>query len=159
MDECMCYISLCFSQGGLDRLKSPATQGGNLDRCSTFEVLSAHVWSRFRIKALEMAPNQETKLLFAVYGRNRFKPPFRKGYFGNGIVMTYCLCKAGDLAEKPLSFVVRLVQKAATVMTDGYMRSNIDYFELNRLRPSLTATFFDMVLFVVPDYGFWIEGG
>jgi len=68
------------------------------------------------------------------------------------------LCKAGDLAEKPLSFAVRLVQKAVAMMTDGYMRSAIDYFEVNRLKPSLTTTFltWSRLSFQTGDFG-WGE--
>lgn len=138
-DECLSYKSFCFTPERLDRLKKQATGDGILNRCTTFEALSAQVW-RCRSKALEMAPNQETKLLFAVDGRNRFEPPLPKGYFGNGIVYAHCLCRAGDLMEKPLSFAVGLVQKAIAMTTDKYMRSAIDYIELNRARPSLTAT-------------------
>jgi omega-hydroxypalmitate O-feruloyl transferase len=63
-----------------------------------------------------------------------------------------------DLEEKPLSFAVRLVQKVVAMMKDGYMRSTIDYFEVNRLRPSLTATFFtwSRLSFQTADFG-WGE--
>lgn len=156
-DEGLSYNSFCFSPERLDRLKKQAMTDGILARCTTFEALSAHVW-RYRSKALEMAPNQETKLLFAVDGRNRFEPSLPKGYFGNGIVYAHCLCKAGDLVEKPLSFAVGLVQKAIAMTTDKYMRSAIDYIELNRLRPSLTATLvittWANLSFYTADFGF-----
>ncbi|CAM9001696.1 unnamed protein product [Rhodiola kirilowii] len=45
-----------------------------------------------------------------------------------------------ELMENPLSFTVGLVQKAIELVTDGYMRSAIDYFEVTRARPSLAAT-------------------
>eukprot|EP01018_Ginkgo_biloba_P000089 Gb_31068 [translate_table: standard] len=112
---------------------------GSLAKCTTFEALSAHVW-RCRSKALEMTPDQETKLLFAVDGRTRLEPHLPEGYFGNGIVLTHCLCSAGDLAQKPLSYGVGLVQRAISMITDNYIRSAIDYFEVAHARPSLTAT-------------------
>ncbi|KAH9290285.1 hypothetical protein KI387_034402 [Taxus chinensis] len=133
------YRSFCFSPEKLAELKRTAMEDGALVKCSTFEALSSHVW-RLRSKALQMAPTQETKLLFAVDGRKRFNPPLPKGYFGNGIALTYCLCRAGDLADKPLSFAVGLVQEAIGMITDKYLRSAIDCFEANRAKPSLTAT-------------------
>ncbi|PQQ17215.1 omega-hydroxypalmitate O-feruloyl transferase [Prunus yedoensis var. nudiflora] len=45
-----------------------------------------------------------------------------------------------ELLEKPLSFAVGLVDKAVQVVTDSIMRSAIDYFEVTRARPSLSAT-------------------
>ncbi|KAH9295502.1 hypothetical protein KI387_039090, partial [Taxus chinensis] len=120
-------------------MKKRAKEDGVLSRCTTFEALSASVW-RSRSRALEMASEQETKLMFAVDGRSKFDPPFPRGYFGNGIVITSALCRAGELAENLMSHTVGLVQKVVGMVTDKYMRSAIDYFELTRARPSLTVT-------------------
>ncbi|XP_077212181.1 omega-hydroxypalmitate O-feruloyl transferase-like [Tasmannia lanceolata] len=137
--EEMLYRSFCFDPEKLEKLKKKAMKDGELDRCTTFEALSAFVW-RARTEALNLRPDQETKLLFAVDGRSRFNPPLPKGYFGNGIVLTNSLCSAGEILEKPLSFTVGLVKKAVSMVTDSSMRSAVDYFEVTRVRPSLTAT-------------------
>ncbi|KAL2347068.1 hypothetical protein Fmac_001068 [Flemingia macrophylla] len=138
-EETMLYKSFFFDTNKLDMLKKKATEDGALEKCSTFEALTGFVW-RARTAALGMKPDQETKLLFAVDGRKRFVPPIPEGYFGNAIVLTNSLCRAGELLENPLSFSVGLVQKAIEMVTDSYMRSAIDYFEVTRARPSLTAT-------------------
>lgn len=138
-NEEIVYRSFCFTPEKLDELKKQAMEDGVLTRCSTFEALAALVW-KCRSKALNMAPNQEAKLLFAVDGRAKFEPPLPKGYFGNGIVITSAIGRAGELREKPLSFGVGLIQKAIGMITDKFMRSAIDYFEVTRSRPSLTAT-------------------
>ncbi|KAK4779088.1 hypothetical protein SAY86_006616 [Trapa natans] len=140
-EEGMSYQSFFFDPEKLDRLKRTAMEDGiALARpCTTFEALSAFVW-RARTRALRMHPHQKTKLLFAVDGRNRFEPPLPEGYFGNGIVLTSSLCRAGELLERPPSFAVGLVQEAVKMTTDSYMRSAIDYFEATRERPSLAAT-------------------
>ncbi|GLJ44990.1 hypothetical protein SUGI_0947100 [Cryptomeria japonica] len=157
--EEMKYRSFCFSPEKLDQLKKLAKEDGALSKCTTFEALAALVW-RSRSKALEMAADQETKLMFAVDGRTKFDPPLPKGYFGNGIVITAALCKAGELADKPMSHAVGLVQKAVTMVTDGYMRSAIDFFEETRARPSLTATLlvttWSRLAFHTSDFG-WGE--
>ncbi|KAI9120604.1 hypothetical protein K1719_007637 [Acacia pycnantha] len=113
-----------------------AMQDGVLESCTAFEALSAFVWIA-RTKALKMLPQQKTKLLFAVDGRHKFNPPLPKGYFGNGIVLTNCVCEACELSEKPFSFAVRLIQVAIKMV---YMRSAIDYFEVTRAKPSLACT-------------------
>jgi omega-hydroxypalmitate O-feruloyl transferase len=137
--EKIIHKSFFFNPEKLDSLKKKATEDGVLKKCSTFEALSAFVW-RTRTSALKMHPDQQTKLLFAVDGRSRFVPPIPKGYFGNAIVLTNSLCKASDLLENPFSFSVGLVHKAIDMVTDSYMRSAIDYFEVTRARPSLTGT-------------------
>ncbi|XP_024031828.1 omega-hydroxypalmitate O-feruloyl transferase [Morus notabilis] len=138
-EDKMLYKSFCFDPEMLEKLKMKAKENGALEKCTTFEALSAFVW-RGRTKALRMLPEQETKLLFAVDGRPKFIPPLPKGYFGNGIVLTNSICQAGELMEKPLSFAVRLVQEAINIVNDRYMRSAIDYFEVTRARPSLAST-------------------
>ncbi|KAL0355063.1 UNVERIFIED_CONTAM: Omega-hydroxypalmitate O-feruloyl transferase [Sesamum radiatum] len=137
--EEMLYRSFCFDHGKLEHLRKQALEDGTLEKCTTFEALSAFVW-RARSEALNLKPDQQTKLLFAVDGRSRFEPPIPQKYFGNAIVLTNSLCNAGELVENPLSFTVKLVQEAVKMVTDGYMRSAIDYFEATRARPSLAAT-------------------
>ncbi|KAL9229409.1 hypothetical protein vseg_004877 [Gypsophila vaccaria] len=138
-NEEMVYRSFCFDPALLEKLKLKAMEDTTLEKCTTFEALSAFVW-RARTKALKMKPDQQTKLLFAVDGRPKFTPPLPKGYFGNGIVLTNAICPAGELIENPLSTAVTLVQDAIKLVTDNYMRSAIDYFETTRARPSLSST-------------------
>ncbi|KAJ1411866.1 Transferase [Sesbania bispinosa] len=138
-EEELLYGSFCFDQDKLEMLKKKATEDGVMKKCSTYEALSAFVW-RARTEALRMHPNQQVKLLFAVDGRSRFVSPMPKGYFGNAIVLSNALCKAGELLKNPLSFTVGLIDKAIDMVTDSYMRSVIDYFEVKRTKPSLTAT-------------------
>ncbi|KAF8409722.1 hypothetical protein HHK36_005801 [Tetracentron sinense] len=138
-EEQMIYRSFYLDSEKLARLKKMATEDGSIKSCTNFTVLTAFVW-RARSKALKMKSHQQTKLLFAVDGRSKFNHPFPKGYFGNGIILTCCLCSAGELMEKPLSFAVKLVQDAIKVVTEDYIRSTIDCFEVTRARPTLTAT-------------------
>ncbi|EXB25275.1 Omega-hydroxypalmitate O-feruloyl transferase [Morus notabilis] len=138
-EEEMQYRSFCFGPEKLEQLKKKAMTDGVLQKCTTFQALSAFVW-RARTEALRMQPDQKTKLLFAVDGRPRFEPPIPEGYCGNAIVLTNSLCRAGELVENPLSYAVELVQKAVNMVNDSYMRSAIDYFEITRARPSLAAT-------------------
>ncbi|PIN19381.1 Omega-hydroxypalmitate O-feruloyl transferase [Handroanthus impetiginosus] len=133
------YQSFSFDLEKLEKLKKKAMEDGIIQKCTTFEVLSAFIW-RARTKALNFPSHQQTKLLFAVDGRNKFEPPLPKGYFGNAIVLTNSLCPTGDLLEKPLSHGVRSVQEAIKMVNDSYMRSAIDYFEATRSRHSLNAT-------------------
>ncbi|CAO2827541.1 unnamed protein product [Amaranthus hypochondriacus] len=157
--EEMQYQSFCFEAKHLERLKAKAIEGENLKKCTTFEALSAFVW-RARTKALQMKPNQKTKLLFAVDGRSKFRPTLPKGYFGNGIVLTNSICHAGELIENDLYYGVQLVQKAIKMVTNNYMRSAIDYFEMTRARPSLSSTLlittWSRLSFQTTDFG-WGE--
>uniref|UniRef100_A0A7N0URM1 Omega-hydroxypalmitate O-feruloyl transferase n=1 Tax=Kalanchoe fedtschenkoi TaxID=63787 RepID=A0A7N0URM1_KALFE len=137
--EDLIYRSFSFSQDKLADLKRKASTDGRPNpSCTTFEALSALTW-RARTLALHLRPDQETKLIFAVDGRSRINPPLPKGYFGNGIVLASSLCKAGEL-NNPLPFAVKLVQESVQKVTDDFIRSAIDYFEITRARPALTST-------------------
>ncbi|KAL3627639.1 histone H3.1 [Castilleja foliolosa] len=135
----MQYMSFCFDSEKLEKLRKKAMQYGTLTKCTTFEALSAFVW-KARTEALNLKPDQTTKLLFAVNGRTRFDPTIPEKYFGNAIVLTNSICSAGELVGNNLSFGVELVQEAVNMVTDDYMRSAVDYFEVNRARPSLSST-------------------
>lgn len=153
------HRSFAFDAGKLARLVQMATEDGAVEGCSRFAALTALVW-RARTRALKMGPHQKTKLLFAVDGRTRLAPPIPVGFFGNGIVLACCLCEAGELLDRPLSFAVRLVQKAVQGTTDGFIRSAIDYYEATRARPSpmatLLLTVWNRLGFSSPDFG-WGE--
>ncbi|KAK6924635.1 hypothetical protein RJ641_008961, partial [Dillenia turbinata] len=138
-EEEMAYKSFSFDPEKLDRLKKKAMEDGVLVKCTSFEAVAAFVW-KARCQALKIRPEQKAKLLFAVDARSRFEPPLPDPYFGNGIVLTNSLYSAGEIINNHLSFTVQLVQKAINMITDSYMRSAIDYFQVTRARPSLTAT-------------------
>ncbi|CAN0925049.1 Omega-hydroxypalmitate O-feruloyl transferase [Linum grandiflorum] len=152
------YKSFCFTPEMLEKLKSTATEHTNKKR-TIFEALSRFVW-RARTESLNLPSDHNTKLLFAVDGRAKFKPPLPRGYFGNGIVLTNSISKAGELIGKPLSFAAGLFHDAITMVTDGYMRYAIDYFEATRERPSLASTLlittWSRLGFHTTDFG-WAE--
>ncbi|CAO1940778.1 unnamed protein product [Urochloa humidicola] len=130
------YRSFRFTPASIARLKAMAPLEGRA--CTAFEALAGFVWSA-RTRALGFAPSRRSKLLFAVDGRPRFSPPLPAGYFGNAIVLTTASCAAGELAAAPAA-AVRLVRGAVEAVTDAYMRSAVDYFEVTRARPSLAST-------------------
>ncbi|KAE8661649.1 Omega-hydroxypalmitate O-feruloyl transferase [Hibiscus syriacus] len=70
----MLYRSFCFEPEKLEKLKRNAMEDSVLEKCTTFEALSAFVW-RARTKALNLLPKQQTELLFAVDGRSKSNPP------------------------------------------------------------------------------------
>ncbi|XP_068669591.1 omega-hydroxypalmitate O-feruloyl transferase-like isoform X2 [Aristolochia californica] len=138
-DQPVEYRSFYFDSEKLLHLKKKAMEDGRIAGCTKFSLLAAFVW-RARTKALKMGANQKIKLLFAIDVRSKMDPPLPKGFFGNGIILAHCLCTAGELDERPFYFAVKLVQDAIKLVTKDYIRSAIDYIEVKRARPSLTAT-------------------
>ncbi|KAG0627527.1 hypothetical protein M758_2G208400 [Ceratodon purpureus] len=139
MDDSLVYSNFILTPQAVEALKRTILEDGTVSKVSTFEALTALTW-RARTQALEMPPEQKTRLLFAVDGRNKFNPPIPRYFFGNGIVLTTAITTAGELTQHPLSYAVKLVQGAIAMISDGYMRSALDFFEVTRARPALVAT-------------------
>lgn len=121
-----------FDQKKLARLKKTTMEDGSINNCTTFVALTALIW-RAKCKAYNKKQDQQAKLIVVVDGRSKLKnPPLPKNYFGNVIVLTSCVCNAGDLMQKPLSYAVQLVQDTINTVDDEFIRSKIDYLEVTR---------------------------
>lgn len=129
--EPISYQSFFFEPKKLSQLKKTGKENESDAHPTSFEVISALVWI-MRNKAFKIEPHKKTKLLTAVDIRSKLNPPLPKYFFGNGIVMSYAECIAGDLIEKPFSFAVKLVHESIKVVTEDYVRSAIDYYGLTR---------------------------
>ncbi|KAF8094984.1 hypothetical protein N665_0347s0006 [Sinapis alba] len=140
-EEKIVYKSFLFESQTLEKLKTIAIEEDINDnnKVTTFQALTGFLW-KSRCKALGFKSEQRVKLLFAADGRSRFIPPIPVGYCGNGIVLTGLVTSSGELVGNPLPYSVGLVKKVVELVTDGFMRSAIDYLEMNRTQTSLTAT-------------------
>ncbi|KAG5530901.1 hypothetical protein RHGRI_025751 [Rhododendron griersonianum] len=86
-NENIIYKSFCFEYEKIQKLKMAAMEDGVVDKCSTFEVVSAFIW-KSRTQALKLRYDQRVKYVLVVDGRLRFDPPLPENYFGNGVVIT-----------------------------------------------------------------------
>lgn len=129
-----------FDQKKLARLKKIIMEDGSINNCTTFVALTALIW-RAKCKAYNTQQEQQAKLILVVDGRSKLKnPPLPKNYFGNVIVLTCCVCNAGDLMQRPLSYAVLLVQDTINTVDDEFIRSKIDYLETTREKFSYSTT-------------------
>ncbi|CAN4096581.1 unnamed protein product [Withania somnifera] len=97
---------------------------------STFEVLAAHIW-RCMCKARGLDDDQLTKLKINTDGRPRLVPPLPKEYLGNFVFTALPMAKSGELQSEPLAKTARRIHDVIARMNDEYLRSAIDYLELN----------------------------
>ncbi|XP_042499427.1 omega-hydroxypalmitate O-feruloyl transferase-like [Macadamia integrifolia] len=140
-DEEFVRKSFCLKDKKLNHLRTLAMEDGKIEKCSNFTLVAAYTW-RVMTEALQMEADQQTKLVFAVELRSKFKPPLPKGYFGNAVFHPCCLCSAGELTSKPFSFAVKLVQDAIKSVTEEYVRSAIDHYEVKGTNPYGAYTLF-----------------
>ncbi|PRQ34251.1 putative transferase [Rosa chinensis] len=134
---------LTFTREQLNILKAMSTTTKEEDddmniKYTSFEVFSGHVW-RCACKARELANDQETNLHFPVNGRTKLQPPLPPGYFGNVIFRAAATAIAGDLISKPLSYAASCIHNAVVRMDDDYVRSILDYLELQQRHQDLSS--------------------
>ncbi|KAH7835619.1 hypothetical protein Vadar_028034 [Vaccinium darrowii] len=120
------HKSFCLDHEMIEKLKMVAMEDGTLVKCTTFEVISSFIWKN-RTHALKPHGDQKTKFLLVVDARSRFDPPLPKNY-------------CAELMTKPLSYAVKLVREAIQMVTDDYMKSAIDYLEVEKPSTFLAPT-------------------
>ncbi|KAK9905121.1 hypothetical protein M0R45_000457 [Rubus argutus] len=109
-----------------------------LIKYTSFEVFAAHLW-KCACRARQLADDQETKFYTAVNGRTRLQPPLPPGYFGNVIFVATTTALAGDLISRPIRYAASCIRNALERMDDEYLRSTLDYLELQPLRDRTSA--------------------
>ncbi|KAG9455900.1 hypothetical protein H6P81_000408 [Aristolochia fimbriata] len=141
----------------LNVLKAKGKEGvGGSDRpYSSYEMMAGHVW-RCVCRARGLEDDQETKMYIATDGRARLRPPLPPGYFGNVIFTATPIAVAGHLMSQPPTYAAKKIHDALVRMDDEYLRSALDYLEL---QPDLSALVRGAHTFRCPNIGItsWVR--
>ncbi|KAL3848873.1 hypothetical protein ACJIZ3_010755 [Penstemon smallii] len=122
---------------------------------SMYEVLGGHIW-RCVCKARGLSEDQETRIHIPIDGRTRLQPPLPRGYYGNVIFPNRRVALSGEIQSKPLKHVVSIIHDAIIQMNNDYLRSTIDYLEL---QPDLIALAIGDHTYKCPNLGInsWVR--
>ncbi|KAK1289351.1 Shikimate O-hydroxycinnamoyltransferase [Acorus calamus] len=140
----------------IDLLKAKSRSGsGPGPNYSSYELLSGHIW-RCTCKARGLPADQETKLYIATDGRSRLRPGLPPGYFGNVIFTATPITEAGELESGPVTVGAGKVRAALARMDDEYLRSALDYLEM---QPDLSKLVRGAHTFRCPNLGItsWVR--
>ncbi|WJX31789.1 shikimate O-hydroxycinnamoyltransferase [Trifolium repens] len=123
---------LKLSAEQVDKLKKKANEDDVLSMkkkgsrpYSRYEAIGAHIW-RSASKARELEENQESVVRFNADIRNRLIPPLPKNYFGNALSQTAAKGYIGEITSKPLGYVAQKIRDATELVSDEFIRSQID---------------------------------
>ncbi|OAY65189.1 Shikimate O-hydroxycinnamoyltransferase, partial [Ananas comosus] len=138
----------------------PSTPRSTLPRAprfSSYTLLAAHVW-RCACLARGLPADQLTKMYIATDGRQRLQPPLPEGYFGN-VIFTAPDRRRRDVIgtdESKLATAAQRIHAALARMDDEYVRSALDYLEL---QPDLSALVRGAHTFRCPNIGLtsWVR--
>lgn len=144
-----------LTQDQIYALKAKSKEAGNVKSYSSYEMLAGHVW-RSVCKARGLVVDQETKLYIATDGRSRLQPALPPGYFGNVIFTATPIAIAGELESNPTWFAASKIHEALARMDNEYLRSALDYLEL---QPDLKALVRGAHTFKCPNLGItsWVR--
>ncbi|KAJ1253495.1 hypothetical protein BS78_02G186200 [Paspalum vaginatum] len=105
---------------------------------STYCAVTAHLW-RAMCVARGLPADSDTRLRVPANIRKRLRPPLPEAYFGNAIVRDLVTVRVGDVLSRPLGFVADRIKRAVSRVDDAFVRSVIDYLELESEKGSQAA--------------------
>ncbi|XP_047149154.1 alcohol acyl transferase 1 allele RGb-like [Vigna umbellata] len=123
--EDLSHESFFFGKKEIQTLRNHLPQ--NLQKCSTFELLTACLW-KCRTMALDLDPNEVVGVSSFVTTHGKVDVP--KGYYGNAFVFPMALSKAGLLCKSSLGYALGLIREAKGRMSEEYVRSAVDLMVL-----------------------------
>eukprot|EP00257_Ricinus_communis_P003462 XP_002515569.2 omega-hydroxypalmitate O-feruloyl transferase [Ricinus communis] len=114
------------------QLKSLA-QTNEMFACTTFDAMAAHIW-RSWVKAIDVKPQEyKLRLTFSVNARHKLKnPPLKDGFYGNVVCVACAVSSVYELVNGRLADTTRLVREARISVSEEYLKSTIDYVEVDR---------------------------
>ncbi|KAI4335806.1 hypothetical protein L6164_014415 [Bauhinia variegata] len=126
-----CYRISREFQNWLKALAQPYDDTG----CTTFDAMAAHIW-RSWVKALEVRPlDYQLRLTFSVNARQKLRnPTLKDGFYGNVVCVACATCSVAELLNEQLPATTCLVREARNSVSEEYLRSTVDYIEVDRPR-------------------------
>ncbi|KAF5193028.1 Shikimate o-hydroxycinnamoyltransferase [Thalictrum thalictroides] len=118
-----------ITRNQINSLKAKCKNEFDPIKFSSYEVLAGHIW-RCASKARNLQNDQETSVSIIVDGRTRLNPPLPFEYLGNAVFYVTPRTTSGDIVSKPLVHAVRKVHDALGWADDKYLRSALDYLEI-----------------------------
>ncbi|KAK9141858.1 hypothetical protein Syun_011258 [Stephania yunnanensis] len=115
------------------RLKERAQPQNHDQPCTSFDAMAAHLW-RSWVKALDVKPmDYELRLTFSVNARQKLKDPvLQHGFYGNVVCLACATSTVSEVIEGKISSTAARVRKARQSVTEEYVRSTIDFMEVDR---------------------------
>ncbi|KAJ7955561.1 spermidine hydroxycinnamoyl transferase-like [Quillaja saponaria] len=143
-----CVTLLRLTKKQVEKLKERA----NKDRLSSqsrpysrYEAVAGHIWRcacKARYGGDKLKYHQPTVVWFTADVRNRLNPPLPVNYFGNATLRSGTpTCFFGDIISNPLSYSSQKIREATEILTEEYLRSQLDFITSQQNVETLRAHF------------------
>ncbi|CAL5001870.1 unnamed protein product [Urochloa decumbens] len=105
---------------------------------STYCAVTAHLW-RAMCVARGLPAGSDTRLRVPANVRHRLRPALPRSYFGNAIVRDLVTARVEDVLARPLGFAAQAIKDAVDRVDDAYVRSVVDFLEVESEKGSQAA--------------------
>ncbi|KAL3629841.1 hypothetical protein CASFOL_027063 [Castilleja foliolosa] len=102
-------------------------------KVTSFNVVSALIWRCKALSSRNNDKNRVTSVYNAVDFRSRLNLP--REYCGNAILGSYVSAKCEEIEKMPFWEMVKMVKEGLDGVTDEYVKSSIDWMEINKGMP------------------------
>ncbi|KAL1321357.1 hypothetical protein AAHE18_14G121700 [Arachis hypogaea] len=131
---------LYLSPQQIASFKMKAIKDCNLKNVTTFHVVAGKIW-KARTIAIKMSDDQVSTMLFPVDIRKRVSPELPYGFAGNALVPGFARATVKELTELEDAYHIIKVQEGIERLDDEYIKSSIDWLELNKGVPRREDSF------------------
>ncbi|KAK7395446.1 hypothetical protein VNO78_16004 [Psophocarpus tetragonolobus] len=121
-------------------LKKKAMNDNSLKNTTTFQVVAAKIW-KARSIAIKIPDEKVSTMLFPVDVRKRVVPELPDGFTGNALVPGFARATVKELKELEDACHIRKVQEGVERLDDEYIKSGLDWLEVNKGAPCIEDSF------------------
>ncbi|KAK6117504.1 hypothetical protein DH2020_048724 [Rehmannia glutinosa] len=123
--------------GFLKSKAKPASDHNASIKITSHNVVAALIWRCRALSSCDIDKNKDKQItiLYAVDIRSRMNNALPLEYCGNAVLGGYALAKCEDIEKWPFSELVRMVSEGIARVTDEYVKSAIDWLEVNKGMP------------------------
>ncbi|KAI3446392.1 hypothetical protein Pfo_003057 [Paulownia fortunei] len=126
---------LKISSSDINFLKAKAAaDNATTVKITSFNVVAALIWRCRALSSCDVEHNKDrvATILNVMDVRSRLDPPLPPEYCGNAILGAYASAKFKDIENGPFSKLVEMISEGLTRVTDEYVKSAIDWLEINK---------------------------
>ncbi|KAI3992626.1 hypothetical protein MKX01_007948 [Papaver californicum] len=129
-----------LSENWISNLKSVVLRDGKFRNYTTFHVLAAKLW-KARSIATQLPDECISTVLFPIDVRQKIVPPAPKGFAGNALIPGFARSNMNRIKTEKFSTLVDEIHKGVERVDDEYVKSNIDWLEINQGVPCRENSF------------------
>ncbi|XP_058761793.1 acyltransferase GLAUCE-like [Vicia villosa] len=122
---------LHLSPQKISTLKKKALEKTTLKNITTFQVIAAKIW-KARSIATKIEEDKLSTMLFPVDVRKKVVPELPSGFAGNALVPGFTRSTMKELIEQGDDYAIKKVQEGIERLNDEYIKSGIDWLEMNK---------------------------